>query len=177
MAILGPKGMRILKFFHLITAGLWIGAAVALNLMVYALPLPDTDGELYAYNVACKFIDDRVLIPGAVGCLISGFLICLLTQWGFFKHRWVIIKWILTVACILFGTFYLSNTINGQPGISAEEGIMALANADYVANRLGSLRGGLVQLFCLVFMFYLSVFKPLKGRGKRLIPKVPDLEA
>ncbi|MDR2387074.1 MAG: DUF2269 family protein [Deltaproteobacteria bacterium] len=177
MAKVGPKGMKILKLFHLIAAGLWIGGAVALNLMIYALPLPQSDGELYGYNIACKFVDDYVVIPGAIGCLVTGFLICLLTQWGFFKHRWVIIKWFLTVACILFGTFYLSKTVNNQPHISADEGTMALANLDYVSNRLGSLRGGLLQLISMVVMFWLSVCKPLKGRGKGVIPKPEKLDS
>jgi hypothetical protein len=139
--------------------------------MIYALSLPETDGELYGYNIACKFVDDFVVIPGAIGCLLTGLLICLLTQWGFFKHRWIIIKWVLTVFCILFGTFYLSNTVNEQPHLSADEGVMALANPDYVSNHQDSLRGGLVQVVSIVFMFWLSVFKPLKGRGKAIIPK------
>jgi hypothetical protein len=43
---------------------------------------------------------------------------------------------------------------------------MALANPDYVSNHQASLRGGMVQLVSLGFMFWLSVYKPLKGRGK-----------
>jgi hypothetical protein len=104
-------------------------------------------------------------------------LISLLTNWGFAKHRWVIIKWVLTVFCILFGTFYLSPTVNDQPHISAEEGIAALANPDYVSNHQASLRGGMVQLVSMVFMIWLSVFKPLKGRGRGVVPKPGEARA
>ncbi|MDR2367828.1 MAG: DUF2269 family protein [Deltaproteobacteria bacterium] len=175
MAKVGLRGLRILKTFHLITACLWLGGAVGLTLMLFGMPLPETDGQLYGYNLSCKFIDDFVIIPGAIGCLLTGLLISLLTQWGFFKHRWIIIKWVLTVFCILFGTFFLSPTVNGQPRISAEEGLMALANVDYVANYHSNLKGGIFQLVSIVFMIWLSVFKPLKGRGKPLIPKTAEL--
>ncbi|MDR1678091.1 MAG: DUF2269 family protein [Deltaproteobacteria bacterium] len=175
MPTIGSKGLKILKFLHLIAAGLWLGGSLGLNLMIIGLPVAKNDGQLYGFNVACKFIDDMVVIPGAIGCLLTGFLISLLTQWGFTKHRWVIIKWCLTVFCILFGIFFLSPTVNNQPLISSQEGLLALANNDYVKNYYVSLRGGLFQLFLIFFMFWLSVFRPLKGRGRGLMP-VPKVE-
>jgi hypothetical protein len=171
---IGQWGLKFLKFLHLLATGLWIGGSVGLILMIYALPTPDNGGELYAYKMACKFVDDMVVIPGAVSCLVTGFLICLLTKWGFFRHRWVIIKWILTVFCILFGTFYLSPTVNNQPLIVAQEGLMSQANQEFVSNYYSSLKGGLFQLSLIVLMFGLSVFKPFKGRGSKLLPEPPD---
>jgi uncharacterized membrane protein len=173
MINIGSIGLKILKIFHMIAAGLWIGGAFGLFLLIVALPIPESDGQLYGFNVAAKFIDDFVVVPGAVGCLVTGFLISLLTPWGFFRHRWLIVKWVLTVMCIVFGTFFLSHAVNDQPVISSKEGLAALANADYVANYYFSYRGGIVQLACMAFMFWLSVFKPLKGRGKGLLPKRP----
>jgi uncharacterized membrane protein len=177
MAKLGSKGMKVLKLFHLIAAGLWIGGAVGLTLMIFYLNSPEIEGQLYGYNLACKFVDDFIVIPGAVGCLLTGFLISLLTNWGFIKHRWVIIKWFLTVACILFGTFFLGPKVNAQPQISLQEGMAALANPDYIANYQGNLKGGVFQLISICFMFWLSVFKPFKGRGKTVSPKAETAEA
>jgi hypothetical protein len=81
MVKVGSKGIKALKFFHLLTAGLWLGGAVGLNLMIFGLALPETGGELYGYNLACKFVDDFAVIPGAIGCLLTGFLFSLLTQY------------------------------------------------------------------------------------------------
>jgi hypothetical protein len=169
--------MKVLKFIHLLFAGLWIGGAVGLNLLIVGLQVAENDGELHGFNLACKFLDDAVVIPGAVGCLASGFLICLLTNWGFFKHRWVVVKWILTVFCILFGTFQLGPTVNDQPLISQEEGLAALANPAYLDNYHASLAGGAVQVLLILFMFYLSVFKPLKGRGRKMASKPEQAES
>ncbi|MDR1309095.1 MAG: DUF2269 family protein [Deltaproteobacteria bacterium] len=171
MAKLGNRGLRVLRTIHLVAAGLWIGGAVALNLMIAGLSTAESDGQLYGFNLACKFLDDAVLIPGAMGCLVTGILISSLTNWGFWKHRWVIVKYVLTIFCILFGTFYLGPTVNDQPEISYREGLMALSNPEYVDNYYSSLKGGAVQILLLLLMFLISVFKPLKGRGRGLVPE------
>lgn len=167
MGKLHARGQRILKIVHLIFAGLWIGGAVALNLMVASLGPAETGGELLGYDIARKFVDDFIIIPGATGCLLSGLLISLLTPWGFFKHRWVAVKWILTVACVLFGTFALGPLINGQPGISAALGLDALSDPAYLANRHNNLLGGALQLAAIAFMVVISVIKPWKRAARK----------
>ena len=161
----GSRGQRILKIIHLCLASLWLGGAVALSLMVAALGPGQSGGELLGYDLARKFVDDFVIIPGAMGCLLSGLLISLFTPWGFFKHRWVAVKWILTVFGIIFGTFYLGPRINGQPDISLELGLAAAVDPIYLANRFENLAGGVFQLITLVFMVAISTLKPWKKRA------------
>ena len=163
MAKLGKSGLRALKAIHLILAGLWVGGAFGLNLMLL-LPWEAGDGgALHSYNEACKFVDDFVVIPGAIGCLVTGLLFSLLSNWGFFKHRWLAVKWVLTVFCIIFGTFYLGPRINGQPPISLAEGLGALENAAYLSNRAGNIAGGLIQLVLIFFMVAISVARPWRA--------------
>lgn len=161
----GAKGQRILKIFHLITTCLWVGGAITLNLMSLMLGPAASGPELFGYDLARKFVDDLIIIPGAMGCLISGLLISWLTPWGFFRHRWVAVKWILTVACILFGTFFLGPMINGQPLISQELGLAALSDPTYAANRFHNLLGGGAQLLLILFMVAISVLKPWKQKS------------
>ena len=166
MKKLSARGRRLLKIVHLLAAGLWLGGALALTLMMVFLGPGESGGELLGYDLARKFVDDLIVIPGALGCLLSGLAISLLTPWGFFKYRWVAVKWALTVACILFGIFYLGPRINGQPLLSRDYGLAAAANLLYQANRLGNLRGGWLQLAGLVFMVVISVLKPWPRREK-----------
>jgi hypothetical protein len=93
---------------------------------------------------------------------LTGLLISGLTPWGFFKHRWVAIKWVLTVFCILFGTFVLGPTVNGQPEITNNLGLAALGDDQYMANWINSLLGGLFQILALIFMIAISVLKPFR---------------
>ncbi|MDR3037872.1 MAG: hypothetical protein LBV21_01035 [Candidatus Adiutrix sp.] len=161
----GARGRLVLKIIHLTVAGLWLGGALTLNLMVAVLGPGRSGGELLGYDLARKFVDDFIIIPGAFGCLLSGLAISLGTAWGFFKHRWVAMKWLLTVACILFGTFYLGPRINGQPLISQALGLAAAADPLYLANRVENMAGGWLQMIVLVFMVVISVLKPWKKRA------------
>lgn len=161
----GAQGQRILKIFHLVTTCLWVGGAVTLNLMGLMLGPAESGAELFGYDLARKFVDDLIIIPGAIGCLFSGLLISWLTPWGFFRHRWVAIKWVLTVGCILFGTFYLGPMINGQPSISHELGLAALGDPTYTANRFNNIIGGGFQLLLILFMVVISVLKPWKKKA------------
>ncbi|MDR2461268.1 MAG: DUF2269 domain-containing protein [Deltaproteobacteria bacterium] len=168
MPKLGLSGLKVLKILHLITACLWLGGAVGLYLIVFLLTKGDSAGEIYGYNIAGKLIDDLVIIPGAIGCLLTGLIYSLFSNWGFFKQRWLLIKWILTVYCVLFGTFFLGPKINNQPLIAKEIGLDALTNPTYLSH-LGALTiGGLIQVCILIFMIYLSVFKP-KGKPKNKV--------
>ncbi|MDR2050870.1 MAG: hypothetical protein LBQ63_03770 [Deltaproteobacteria bacterium] len=160
MKKLGMRGRKGLKIVHLILAGLWLGGAVTLNLMVLALGPAETGPELYGYDLARRFVDDFVIVPAAMGCLVSGFLISWLTPWGFFRHRWVTVKWALTVACILIGVIVLGPPVNEQAGISETLGLLAPDNAEYAANRLSTLLGGLALILAILFMLVISVLKP-----------------
>ncbi|MDR2442617.1 MAG: DUF2269 family protein [Deltaproteobacteria bacterium] len=166
MPKLGKLGLRVLKIVHLILAGLWVGGAIGLNIMVFLFSSAESGGELYGYNIASKLVDDLLIIPGAMGCLVTGLLFSLFSNWGFFKHRWLAVKWVLTVFCILFGTFYLGPTVNDQPAISYAEGLGALADPTWIANRLTSLKGGAIQVFLILFMVAISVIKPWGLRKK-----------
>lgn len=58
---------------------------------------------LYGINLSMKFVDDWIIIPGAMGSLLTGVLYTVFTRWGWFKHRWITVKWAITIFGILFG--------------------------------------------------------------------------
>lgn len=156
----GANGQKTLKIIHLILAGMWVGGSLGLILMIACLGPAQSGGELYGYDLACKFVDDYLIIPGAMGCLLSGLLISLFTPWGFFKHRWVTVKWVLTVACILFGTFYLGPMVNGRPLVSEALGLEALRDPAYASAQSRNFFGGLFQFAAILFMVAISTIKP-----------------
>jgi hypothetical protein len=164
MKKLGSRGQKILKIIHLIFVSVWTGGALAINLLILVLGPATSGDELYGYNMAAILVDDLAIIPGAMGCLITGLLISGLTPWGFFKTRWVAIKWILTVVCILFGTFILGPTVNEQPIITKDYGLDALMNDRYLANYFYSVLGGAFQMLALAFMISISVLKPWRKK-------------
>ena len=96
MKEIGVRGKRWLKGFHVTFACLWVGGGLTLTLMQLAMHAT-TGGELYGIDRSMKFIDDFIIIPGALGSLLTGLLYSLFTNWGFFKHNWITVKWVTNI--------------------------------------------------------------------------------
>ena len=161
MKKLGAKGQKWLKGFHIVFACMWIGAAVCLALMNVFLKA--TDGmQLYGINVAMKFIDDFVIIPGAMGSLLTGLLYSLFTGWGWFKHNWIMVKWLINLYGVIFGTFWLGPWVNRLPSISKAIGLEALSHPGFVHSTTMVKYWGTFQLGTLIFAVFISILKPWK---------------
>ena len=151
----------------MIAVSCWIGGAVSL-ILLYPLKkgVPD-GGVLYGINQSIHHVDIMVVvIPGAFGCLITGLIYGIFTNWGFFKHKWMIFKWIVTVIAILFGTFYLGPWETAMMEISGEMGISALEDSSYLFNERMNLAFGALQCMTLMVTVFISIFKPWRKPGK-----------
>jgi len=173
MAILGSRGQKWLKMVHLFFAALWVGGAFALLLLLFSLDASH-DMELYGLNRAMRLVDDFVIIPGAVGLLLTGILYATLTPWGWFRHRWITAKWLVNLYGVIFGTFLLGPWLNSLAPLAYEAGLAALAQPEYQA-RLHLLRSwGTFQFTTILFAVVISVLKPWRKRtgssGQRLLP-------
>ncbi len=168
MRKLGPTGLKWLKGFHLFTVCCWIGGAVSLSLLYFIKENPADGGVLFGINQSIHHVDMAVVVaPGAFGCLITGLLYGIFTRWGFFKHGWMIFKWILTVAAILFGTFCLGPWETEMMNISGKLGLGALKDAAYLYNQAMNLWFGALQALLLVVTLFISIFKPWKNNRKK----------
>jgi uncharacterized membrane protein len=168
MKKMGKKGLRWLKGFHIIAVSCWIGGAVAL-ILLYLLKDNVVNGDvLYGINQSIHHVDMVVVvIPGAFGCLITGLIYGIFSNWGFFKHNWMIFKWIVTITAILFGTFYLGPWETKMMEISGELGMSALNDSSYLYNQKMNLLFGSLQCLVLMITVFISIFKPWGKRKNR----------
>lgn len=166
MPQLSPDGQKILKMFHILFAVMWIGSGLAMITLMF-LSAPANGSELYMRSYVLKIIDDFLLIPGAVGCLFTGLFYGLFTKWGFFRHRWLAVKWVMTVAQILFGTFVLGPWVNGNVEICRVLGEAAMSDPGLLHNLAMSKTWGTAQVALLLPYIVISVKKPWKGKAVR----------
>ena len=163
MKKLSAKGQKWLKGFHILFACMWVGAAVCLTMMNFFMHA--TDGmQLYGINVSQKFIDDLIIIPGAIGSLLTGLLYSRYTHWGWFKHNWVTVKWIINLYGVIFGTFWLGPWMNSLPPIAKAQGLGALADQTYTHNLTMLNWWVTLQAATLIFAVFISIFKPWKRK-------------
>jgi len=162
---LGVKGQRWLKGFHLIAVACWVGGAVSL-LLLYSLKGGIDNGKiLFGINQSIHHVDMAVVvIPGAFGCLITGLIYSIFSRWGFFKHNWLVFKWIVTISAILFGTFFLGPWETNMMEISGKIGLSSLSDPEYLYNQKMNLIFGMAQVSLLLITIFISVFKPWKPK-------------
>lgn len=86
MKKLSPKGLKALKVIHLLCVVLWMGSAVAMNLLRHLVGNLDNAGMYWMAEVL-EAIDMKILVPGAIGCLLTGIIYGAFTNWGFFKYK------------------------------------------------------------------------------------------
>lgn len=147
---------RALLVAHVATSVSWLGLALGLlTLGITASTTGDPDTTHAAYR-AMKILTDRLIIPIAVAALLTGVILSLGTPWGLARHRWIWIKFWLTLATLAATTLALRPTINDA--VSAGVPDPSLVTAPCVASS------------AYFFMTALSVLKPwgLTRRGRRL---------
>jgi uncharacterized membrane protein len=168
MPKLSAKGLRWLKGLHLIAVSCWIGGAVALFLLYFLKDGITDSGVLYGINQSIHHVDMLVVvIPGAFGCLITGLLYSIFSNWGFFRHNWLIFKWIVTVAAILFGTFFLGPWETNMMEISGRLGMLSLSDQSYLYNQEMNFVFGGIQCAVLIITVFISILKPWKKKKLR----------
>ena len=177
MKKLAKNGLKILKCFHLVAASAWLGGAFSLLVLNINNQAAASEGVLYGLNIASHIVDMWVVVAmGAMGCLFTGLLYGIFSGWGFFQHKWLIIKWLLTAAAILSGTFFLGVWEQNMLELSRDLGLDALSDPAYLAVKAKHLYLSLVQVGSLLFMVIISVFKPW-GRRKNARLKANLLQA
>lgn len=145
---------------HVGFAALWTGAVLSM----FLLSLRNTDANnantLYTLDSAINLLDDWIVIPSAIGSVVTATFLCWVTNYGFTKFYWVITKWVLTTGLIVFGTFWLFPWGNGAAKISGQEGLQALNNPVYGFDAKGVMIGTIVQVLFLLVIIGISVLKP-----------------
>jgi len=166
MIKLNTNGLRWLKGFHLIAAASWVGGVVSLMLLYFLKKGISDGGVLYGINQSIHHVDMWVVVtPGAFGCLSTGLIYSIFSNWGFFKHKWLVVKWIITIVAILSGTFFLGPWETGMLEISGKLGAAALRDPAYLYNEKMNFIFGVVQCFLLMLTLFISVFKPWKKKN------------
>lgn len=161
---IGARGQRWLKSFHLLFVCLWVGGAATISLKQFFVR--PTDGmELYGTLAMMDFIDVCIIIPGALGCLLTGVLYSAMTPWGWFRHRWITVKWIICLYGVIVGTYPLGPWLSEMVAIAKVQGLRALADPVFTHNQIMLMFVGTLQVCTLVFAGFVSSLKPWRRRG------------
>jgi len=158
MAELKQRGMKWLRLFHILTAGIWFGGVVCIGILAYICFFQLTENEFLTVIPLVPALYQKIL-PFALLTVAQGFIYGFFTKWGFIKHKWVLCKWILTFFIVL---------LTGLGGIGQIHTV--IVKVETFGFEGGFADGGLALLFIflqitlMAVMIALSVFKPRIGK-------------
>ncbi|QDY77796.1 DUF2269 domain-containing protein [Streptomyces qinzhouensis] len=179
MKPLSRPARRTLLVVHVSASASWLG--LTLGLLALAVTAVTTDppagtadggpgGIVEAAVRSMKVFTDWLVLPLALVTLGSGLLLALGTPWGLARHRWVLIKFWLTLITLTATALAL------RPGVDATvETVTSGAGPAPV-----DLMAGPIVSFCTyLFMTAVSVLKPWgpTRRGRRLRAEISSRKA
>ncbi|SFR21173.1 hypothetical protein SAMN04488564_105488 [Lentzea waywayandensis] len=101
------RARTLLVWLHVVTSVGWLSQAVALlALVLYGM----RTGDLDAFRMA-RYLDHEVLAIMANTSAFSGFMLSATTPWGYFRHWWVLAKFVITISQLYIGIFILSGNL------------------------------------------------------------------
>ena len=96
-----------LKTVHVLFAVIWVGGAVALQLMAWRILAAEDYDRVAKFGKDAEFIGMRVFLPSSVIVLLLGILMVVEEPaWGF-GDAWIVIGLVMIFASALTGALYL----------------------------------------------------------------------
>lgn len=133
--------------------------ALTLALLANFMSNPDL---IYSAHYFIRFFDWFLIIPGAIGSLITGIWLSVRTNWGgLTQYYWILVKLVGNMAAITFGSLWIRQWIGNSIDLAREH---PFHNPSYLLNHSLLMMGTAMMLSLLTFLVIISVFKPW---GKR----------
>ncbi|MBW2478282.1 MAG: FMN-binding protein [Deltaproteobacteria bacterium] len=159
-ANLPPKPLKILKTLHLICMGLVMGAAAGL---LTSLRLMYTRGDNLDHLTADMFqasLVNGLFMWALYGLLATAIAFSLFSSWGFFRHTWIVLKWVGLTLMVFCSTNWLIPAVDGMAALS--DGLYSIPDAGELYSSLFRQATTMASLVIGigVTLSVLSVFKP-----------------
>lgn len=151
-----PRLSKLALTAHINFSVGWLGAVVAyLALAIAGLTSHDAQMVRAAYR-SMELIGWFVIVPFSLAALLTGLVQSLGTQWGLFRHYWILVKFLLTTGATIVLLGHM-RAVSRMSSIAAET---ILSSADFRTLRIQLLVHAAGGLLVLLVAMTLSVYKP-----------------
>ncbi|MEU8891651.1 2Fe-2S iron-sulfur cluster-binding protein [Streptomyces sp. NPDC048442] len=160
---LGPRGRRLTLALHITSSVGWMGLSMSMATLALIGHLTTDPGIAEGAYFAMYIFDETTVSLISLVCGVTGVLLGHGTPWGLLRHRWVLTKWVLSLAVAVFAWVYTHPLV-----LVAAEKAAASKGGVYRPSEEGALLAWTVPpvFGVLVFLGFLSVYKPW-GRTRR----------
>ena len=159
--IISASAQRVLKVIHLMTISFWIGGCVAIMSLLLVSRHAESGSELYgvfrSMNIVALIVAAYL---GGYGSFFTGLAYSICTNRGFVRHKWVILKWAMTIYMIMAGFLYLGPTKSAMMEQVHIHGLAALEIPDYQSGQSVVFILSVIHFIMFLVCTILSVYKP-----------------
>ncbi|MGH9383599.1 MAG: hypothetical protein ACRD2N_04865 [Vicinamibacterales bacterium] len=160
-----PRLRTLALTAHVTSSVSWLGTIAAfLALALAGLTTRDVQMAQAAY-LATELITWYVIVPLAFASLVTGLVVSLGTQWGLFRHHWVLVKFMLTILATVLLLLH-TQPIGRLAAIARETRWSSAETSQLQIPLVGDASAALLALLVNVT---LSVYKPqgMTAYGRR----------
>lgn len=161
----GANGMKWLKIGHIFLSILFLGGILSSFTLSLSLDITNFQ-SVYALYTGLILISDNVVRYGAVGNLLLGVVYGTFTTWGFFKHTWLTVKWIVYIVQTLLGIFVVDHLMVSNMLLLETQGAAALNNPLFLHDHYLRQAVVIVQIVLTLFILVVSGLKPWRNKKK-----------
>ena len=150
---------------------LFLGGILSSFALLMKLDLSNFEDVHLAYKTF-NIISDNVVKIGAQGTILLGAIYGFFTKWGFIKHKWLAVKWILFITQTFVGILVVDKLMMANTALLETKKVLALNDPIFIHNHYLRLYVVIAQIGLTLFALVLSVLKP--GRSRRF-PEVQPI--
>lgn len=163
MKKIGPYGMKWLKIIHVFLVVLFFGGILSSLALNFYINLTKYDVSYLGYKNLI-IISDHIVRWGAIGTLLVGLTYGFFTNWGFFKYKWVGVKFILYIIQTIVGIFIVDKLLVANMELLETQKEMALNNPIFIRNHEIRQYAVYFQIIMTSFIFIISYLKPWRKK-------------
>ena len=160
-----PRIRKLALTAHLTTSVGWIGSVATFLVLAFAGLKSENAQVVRAAYLSMELTTWGIIVPLAIASLLTGLVQSVGTEWGLFKHYWIIAK---LVIALLATVILLVHT--GPIGRVAEVAAQTtLGSTDLSQLRVQLIADAVGAIIALLVATFLSVYKPrgLTPYGRR----------
>jgi len=155
---LSPRVRRTALVAHVASSVGWLGA-VAAFLVLSVIGLRTNDSEvLRACYVAMDLLGRYLIVPLSLLALVTGVMQSLITQWGLFRHYWVVTKLVLTVGATALLLLHQYTAVASAAKLALGEATLPDALLGQLGRQLTM--DAVLAIVVLMIATVLSILKP-----------------
>ena len=160
----GSLSLKILKMFHILLIVLFLGGILSSFALILNLDLSNFV-DVYSRYKVFNIISGNVVKIGAQGTILLGAIYGIFTRWGFIRHKWLGLKWLLFIAQTFIGILVVDKLMVSNLTLLEAEQSLALTNPVFIHNHYLRLYVVIGQIALTLFALILSVLKPGRNRS------------